>query len=396
MKDVSLVMSIVALVKCNSYDYPLVKQAVERGLNLLGGAEQFAKPGEKILLKPNFLISDNREHTTNTHFAVFKAVAEAFKKTGARISYGDSPAFGSAAAVAKRCGIYSVAEELGIELQEFNEGKDVFFKEGVQNRKFTIAKAVLEADGIISLPKIKTHQLTILTGCIKNQLGCVPGILKGELHVKLPDPLKFAQMLVDLNNIIKPRLYVMDGIVAMEGNGPSGGTSKPMKVLLFSTDPVALDATVCRMIKVEPENIPTIRFGREQGMGVSAEDQITIVGDNIADVIIDDFDININAQWGGTGFKKKLSDGLIKLLGGLLISKPYILADKCVKCGICVKQCPVLSKAVNWRNEDKTKPPVYNYKLCIKCYCCQEVCPEGAIKLKKPFLRWLFSRKRAK
>lgn len=115
-----------------------------------------------------------------------------------------------------------VADKLGIHLADFQNGKEIYFEEGKQNKKFIIAKGVLDADGIISLPKLKTHGYAKMTGCIKNQFGCIPGKLKGEFHVKLPDVNDFARMLVDLNKLVKPKLYIMDGIIAMDGNGPRG------------------------------------------------------------------------------------------------------------------------------------------------------------------------------
>jgi uncharacterized protein (DUF362 family) len=117
-------------------------------------------------------------------------------------------------------------------------------------------------------------------GAIKNQFGCVPGILKGEFHLKLPDADDFAKMLVDLNTLVNPRLYVMDGIYAMEGNGPRGGTSRKMNIILLSSDPVALDATVCRLIKVNPECVPTVKYGMQAGMGTFLKDEIELLGDD--------------------------------------------------------------------------------------------------------------------
>lgn len=176
-------MSKVALAKCDSYDYGAVLAAVKRGLDLIGGPELFAKPSERILLKPNLLSADPPEKASTTHHSVFKAVAEVFKSTNAEVSYGDSPAF-----------------------------------------HIIIAKGVLECDGMISLPKLKTHGLEKMTGCIKNQFGCVPGTLKGEFHVRIPDAIDFTKMLVDLNAFVKPRLYIMDGISLWKATGPGAIT----------------------------------------------------------------------------------------------------------------------------------------------------------------------------
>lgn len=227
-------MSEVAVVRCESYSQTEVNAAVNKGLELIGGLQNFVKPGEKILLKPNLLTAEYPEKCVTTHPAVFKAVAEALQNAGAQLRYGDSPGFGSPEGAARKSGIAAAATELGIPMADFHQGQEAVCADALQNKKFIIAKGVLESDGLISLPKLKTHGLTRMTGCIKNQFGCIPGWLKGEYHVKLPDVNSFAQMLVDLNILLKPRLYIMDGIIAMEGNGPrGGGTQKNERAAFF-------------------------------------------------------------------------------------------------------------------------------------------------------------------
>jgi len=233
---------------------------------------------------------------------------------------------------------------------------------------------------------MKTHGLERFTGSIKNQFGTVVGMRKGEFHVKLPDATDFARMLVDLNNYIKPRLYIMDGIVAMEGNGPRGGTPRAMNVLLFSTDPVALDATACRLINLNPLYVPTTVIGSETGAGNYLEEDIEIVGDDLKDFICSDFicsDFIVNR----TPVKSAKKSSIVRFLNNRLVPKPFIIVEKCTQCGTCVNSCPVEGKAVNWLNGDHTKPPVYDYQKCIRCYCCQEMCPESAIVLKTPIIR---------
>ncbi len=383
-------MAQVALVKCGSYEYKEVKDAVLKGINLLGGINRFAVKGEKILLKPNLLVGDLPEKCVNTHPSVFKAVAELFISTGAVVSYGDSPSFGSAYAAAKKAGLTAAADELNVKITEFDDGREVFFEEGIQNKKFVIAKAVLESDGIISLPKLKTHALEKFTGCVKNQFGCIPGLLKPEFHVKLPDAYAFARMLVDVDRCVKPRLYIMDGIMAMEGNGPRGGNPIKMNVLLFSKDPIALDATVCRLIQIDPEFVPTVKFGQEAGHGTYMEENIEILGDKLDDFRIKDFKID------RLKIEPYKPGGVRKFALNLLVSKPVIHNKKCIKCGMCVNICPARPKAVNWHKNNKAVPPVYHYSNCIRCYCCQEICPEKAISLHMPLLRRIFSNKKGR
>jgi uncharacterized protein (DUF362 family)/Pyruvate/2-oxoacid:ferredoxin oxidoreductase delta subunit len=380
-------MSTVALVRCESYEYGEVKTAVQKGYSLLGGAGRFARQGEKILLKVNLLAGEPPEKCVTTHPAVLVAAGEILKTTGARLYYGDSPSFGSTLAAARKSGMVGPAREAGIELREFESGEVVHFAEGIQNKKFIIAKPVLDSDGIISLPKLKTHAFEKFTGCIKNQFGCVPGILKAEFHVKLTDANDFAKMLVDLDRLVHPRLYIMDGIIAMEGNGPRGGTPKPMNVLLFSEDPVALDATVCRLINCDPALVPTIRFGQEYGRGTFEKEKIELLGDEFSSFKADDFVIDRST------IRPFRARGVLKFLNAVVLPKPVIDRKKCIHCGMCVKMCPVNPKAVNWKNGDTSRPPVHDYALCIRCYCCQEVCPEKAIEVRNPLLRKLLIRK---
>lgn len=373
-------MSKVAIVRCTSYEASEVKAAVQRGIELIGGAGNFFKAGEKILLKPNLLAGDPPEKCVTTHPAVFKAVAEVFKNAHAKLSYGDSPGFGSPEATARKAGIAAVAGELEIAMADFHQGQEVVFPDGVQNKKFVIARGVLDSDGIISLPKLKTHGLTRMTGCIKNQFGCIPGLLKGEYHVKLPDVQNFAQMLVDLNMLIKPRLFIMDGIMAMEGNGPRGGNPRQMNLLMFSSDPVAIDATICRLVGLKPEFVPTIELGFKSGLGSYAEQDIEMLGDDLSCFMAEDFKVERK-----TAAARHLP--LSGLLNNLIVAKPYIVEEGCVKCGVCINVCPVTPKVLDWPNGDKTRPPVYDYNRCIKCYCCQELCPESTIIVKAPALR---------
>lgn len=379
-------MSKVALIKCENYNYSDVSRAVAKGLDLIGGVASFIKPGEKILLKPNLLTGELPEKCVTTHPAVFKAAAEIFQSAGGILSYGDSPAFGNPEHAAKKAGIWQAAEELGIPLADFQNGLDVSFKEGIQNKKFFIANGVLDSDGLISLPKLKTHGFARMTGCIKNQFGCIPGLFKGEFHVKLPDINDFARMLVDINLLLKPRLYIMDGIMAMEGNGPRGGKPKKTDMLLFSADPVALDATVCRLIDLDPAFVPTILFGHEAGLGTYVEKDIEIVGDSIEDLRMQNFDVKREPL---RSFKR---NGLFNVMKNSLVPKPFIIENKCIKCGICTKMCPVKPKAVDWHSGDKKITPSFKYNRCIRCYCCQELCPESAIELRTPLARRILQR----
>lgn len=376
-------MAKVVLIRAESYDVDEVRKAVSRGIDLLGGTGRFAGPGQKVLLKPNLLVGEVPDKCVTTHPAVFRAVAELFIQSGASLSFGDSPAIGSLTGAAKKAGFLQIAEKLGISEADFSTPIDVFYEKGVQNRKFVIAKAVRDNDAIISLPKLKTHGFQKYTGCVKNQFGCIPGLRKAEYHVKLPNADDFAKMLVDLNELVKPVLYIIDGIMAMEGNGPRGGKPRKMGLLLFSEDPIALDATVCRLIDLDPELVPTIHHGYQAGAGSFRKDEIELAGDDFSEFCLPDFDI----------IRRPLDvyslRGIRRFLNNGLVPKPVIVKEKCLSCGECVALCPTKPKSVNWETGDRTVPPVHNYSTCIRCYCCQEICSEGAIILQTPLLRRL-------
>lgn len=377
--------SQVALVRCEGYDEDAVHEAVGRGLALLGGVERFVQSGEDILLKPNLLVGSAPENVVTTHPAVFKAVARHLRAAGVNLTYGDSHGFGSPAGAARKSGLVAVAEELDIPLADFTAGQQVSFHDGNLIKRFTIANGVLAADGIVSLPKLKSHGLVRVTGAVKNQFGCIPGMLKGEFHARMQDMHLFSQMLVDLSRYLRPRLFVMDGIVAMEGNGPRGGDPRPMSALLLSDDPVALDATVCRMVNLEPELVPTNVWGEKWGLGTARD--LELLGDPLESFVASDFAVN-RRPGSTTNWPGWLGD----LLTNLLVPRPVVIPENCTSCGTCVKVCPVDPKAIEF-HAGHEQPPRHDYSLCIRCYCCQEMCPEHAITVKTPLLGKLLVRR---
>ncbi len=357
---------------CEEYKPERLLAVLEEGLNLLGGRELF-HPGEKILLKPNLLAADPPERAVTTHPEVFRAAAQILQDYGVKLVFGDSPGIGSLPRVARKAGLLDPARELGLEMADFAQAQPLHSPEAAQNRTFMIAAGVLACDGLVSLPKLKTHGLMRMTGAVKNQFGCIPGLLKGEFHLKLPDPGDFARMLVDLNLALKPRLYILDGIVAMEGNGPRGGQPRHLGLVAISTDPVALDASVCRLLGLEPETIPTIVIGNEAGLGHSQPEDIEILGE-------------FRGPAEKLDFKTAHPSGSLTVQAGRfrqsLVPRPVIDKTRCRCCGICVSCCPVKPSALNWPGPASL--PAYDYQRCLRCYCCQEMCPEGAISLYVP------------
>jgi len=351
---------------------------LQQGLDFLGGVSRFVKKHEKLVLKPNVLLGANPDTCVTTHPAVFKAAGKLIQEAGAQVYYGDSSSIGKCEGNCRRAGLKQAGDELGFIIADFDSGRPVSHKDALLIKNFTIANAVLDTDGLVSLPKFKTHGLMRFTGAVKNQFGCIPGFIKSQYHVKLADPYDFAAMLVDINTFIRPRLYIMDGIWAMEGNGPRGGKVRKMNVLLLSTDPIALDATACRMINLDPEDVPTCLAGEQAGLGTYHIEQIEIEGESLKSFYTPAFQVVRAAP-------QRCSSGRLKsFIKNQVCERPVIDKARCTVCGTCIQMCPVEPKAVNWHTGDKSRPPTYKYDSCIRCYCCQEVCPEGAISIKNP------------
>ena len=378
--------SLVALVHCPSYEAVVVANAVRKGLGLIGGMTQFIQADERILIKPNVVAGEEPARAISPHPAVFRAVAEQALQLSQKVSFGDSPGVGRIGTAMKKCGLAGVAEDLGLPLADFEKGRKVVFHESPFTKKFTIANGVLQTDALISLSKLKAHKLTRLTGAVKNQFGCIPGLQKVEYHLKMPNSYDFGKMLVALNLLLKPRLYIMDAVMAMQGNGPRNGDAAPMNCLLFSGDPVALDAVAARLVDLKPEILPTSKPGKEWGLGVYEDSDIELVGDPIENFVNASFDVvrkPVPVVSGPRG---------VSMVKNWISPRPVIRAESCVACGICVKHCPVQPKALNWLNDSKKEPPAYTYSRCIRCFCCQELCPENAIYVETPWLGKLLGR----
>ena len=131
--------------------------------------------------------------------------------------------------------------------------------------------------------------------------------------------------------------------------------------------------------------MPTNRYGKLSGLGNYELQELDYKGDDLNTFINKKFKIDRGPI--GTSLFRSSS----KLLRNMFYAKPVIVSDKCTKCGICVDECPVKGKALQFKKlngkTSKKEPPVYDYNKCIRCYCCQEMCPYKAIYLKKPLLR---------
>ncbi len=383
----------VALIPLDTYDQSAADAAVRQGIELLGGIGRFVKPEEKVLLKPNLLARSLPQKAITTHPAIFSAVCKLLREEGyAHVKYGDSPGNPTTTPdkAADTAGITEAAERYGLEKADFASGSVVGFPEGRVAHSFYLCKGVQEADAMINICKMKTHALERITGAVKNLYGCITGVNKAAGHASFPNSDVFADMLCDLNRCVGPRLHIMDGVVAMEGNGPSSGTPVEMNVLLFSADPVALDAVFASLIHLDPAAVPTCVSGVKSGLGVMDEDSIEVLTPEGALTLS-----KAREKYGKADFdvfrgviKKGFLGNFMPLLP-FLQHRPKVDLDKCIACGVCEESCPVPEKAVR---SGKGKKAKYDYRKCIRCYCCQEMCPVKAIEVYRHPLGKLISR----
>jgi uncharacterized protein (DUF362 family)/Pyruvate/2-oxoacid:ferredoxin oxidoreductase delta subunit len=283
------------------------------------------------------------------------------KEAGGVPFLGDSPGGGNLRKVAEKTGIKEVAEEMGCPLVEFTEVCEIEGTEGRTFRKLQVAKAALDADVMISLPKVKTHGLTLLTLGIKNMFGCVPGMFrKTQWHLNAgANPKYFAEMLVDLYGTIRPELTIVDGIVAMEGNGPNMGNPRHLGLIFAGVDCVALDAVITDVLSLPTQDVVTTKIAMEKGLGIGDLKEIEFLVKKIEEVRIKGFKTP-------KGFSPDYL--FVNLLQGLLkqsmTPRPVWIQDKCKACGTCVDVCP--PKAIQLEKETVR----INYKSCIRCFCC--------------------------
>jgi uncharacterized protein (DUF362 family)/Pyruvate/2-oxoacid:ferredoxin oxidoreductase delta subunit len=371
--------SKVSIVKRQNYDEDKVLDGLRKAIGLLGGIEQFVQEGNRVLLKPNLLYGKTPEKAVTTHPSIVKGMIKIVREGGGIPFIGDSPSVGGLLRTAEKAGIKGVADEMNCPLVEFD--RPVNSAKGVERhfKRLEIDQAIFEVDVIINLPKWKTHGNTLLTLGVKNLFGCIPGPRKALWHLRAGEDRKlFAQVLVDVYQVVKPPLTVLDGIVGMEGNGPNSGRPIPLGLILASDDALSIDQVVCDLLGISRKALLTNRVALEQGIG---RDGIEVLGERVEDVRVPHFQFPplSGADWNLPGFIRRA-------LKNALSTKPVMEEGKCVLCNRCMEICP--PKALT----RKAKGFTFDYGKCIRCFCCQEVCSEGAIQIKPGWAMKLLNR----
>ncbi len=362
----------VAAVGVKSYRQEEVQTGLAEALALIGGVAAFIELGDRVLIKPNMLEALSPDKAVTTHPEVVRAVIREVKKAGGLPLVGDSPAMGNTVKTAQQTGILQVCRDEGVPLAPFQEAVEFPLETGRTVKKFTLAKELADADKVISLAKMKTHSFTGVTGGIKNLFGFVVGTQKAQFHLRMQRRSDFAAMLLDLAAVVKPVLYIVDGITAMEGAGPRNGTPIHAGVIIVGENGFAVDMVMTDMMGFDPESLPVAVKALKAGL-VPPFSSIEVCG---------------SAQSLKMRFKaprnlEALEDRIPKWAADFgqrqLTAKP-VIQDRCTGCGRCADHCPPKAMTMGERKM------AIDDAACIRCYCCQEVCPHDAVSLEEGLL----------
>jgi uncharacterized protein (DUF362 family)/NAD-dependent dihydropyrimidine dehydrogenase PreA subunit len=373
-------MSKVVIKECTSYDVQVVMDKLNQGMEQLGGWDRFVKPNMKVLLKVNLIGPKSSESAAITHSEFVRALTKILKGKDCEVWIGDSSG-GAIAGIAptgksmKISGLEAVAAEEGAVIKNFDmEGVRALKPESGIVETIYLAKPMFDADLVINLPKLKTHSAAIYTGAVKNVFGCIPGLKKAEFHKLAPDPKYFGEITADIHKLCKIDLHIMDGITAMQGEGPTAGEVYKAGKILISQDPLALDVVAAKMLKLRLEDVPILMTAKDRKLGESRLEAIELMGDYKAVPTLEGY--TLPKRFGSR--KKQNYTAVIKVID-FLKARPMVDKKLCKNCYICVESCPVNAISKETKEVD--------YKACIECMCCHELCMYNAVKLKKD--NWL-------
>ncbi len=345
--------------------YEDLRLAVDRTFELF----PFSIKGKKVLIKPNVLRASTAQESIVTNPAVLRAVVEKVEAMDPdSIVVGDNPglfSYGANEESFTKTGLMEAAK--GHYQNIGNDSKKIDFNARYMP-SVSVSSAVLDADILISLPKFKTHGLTVLTGAIKNSYGILPGAQKAMLHKAAGSPERFHEMIVDVFRLRVPDLFIVDAVIGMEGNGPASLDLRNIGLLLASDNAVALDAVIAAMMGVEPGRLRFLQKAKELGLGNYELDTIEIIGKLKR---LSDFKL---PPLGGEAILR--NEAMQSMIHNRTLLRPQADAEKCVGCGICIDHCPVSALTVI------DNIPQAEAARCIVCFCCQEMCPEKAIALR--------------
>jgi uncharacterized protein (DUF362 family)/ferredoxin len=368
-------MEKVVLTAAADYRRATVEAALQKVLEPLGGMAAFVRPGQRVLLKPNMLAGRAPERAVTTHPEVVRGVIRLAQQAGGIVSVGDSPGVGTPRQVAERCGIMAVIEETGAIFAPFTETVRVR-PPGQTFRELEIARDLLDAEVVINLPKLKTHQMMGLTCAVKNLFGAVIGLRKPHLHLQAgADKALFALMLLELAEHLAPALSIVDAVVGMEGDGPGSGDPVQIGALLAGANPLAIDTVATELVGLTSDAVWTQKVARASGRAGSRLEEVQLLGEPLQSLRPKRF-----RPAKSTDIHFGIPAPLRPFLDRSLSARPEVDAQRCVQCGLCVEHCPPRIMHIA---EGRLQ---IDHKACIRCFCCQELCPHNALQTRQGLL----------
>lgn len=368
-------MAKVIIQECKGYDLTQLTSKINSGMERIGGWDRFVTPGDRVLLKVNLIGAKPSDSGAITHCEFTRAIVRILKGKGCTVWIGDSSG-GAIAGIAptaqslKISGYERMAEEEGAEIKNFDrEGVVEVASESRPDEKMFIAKPIFDADVVINLPKLKTHSAAIYTGAVKNVFGCIPGLRKAYYHRTAPDQADFGEIISDIHRAGRFHIHIMDGIMAMQGEGPTAGETYSANKILISNDPLALDAIAAKMIGLDVDRVPILLTAKKRGIGEADIDKIKLDGDYTKIPKLEGFKLPKRIRSNAA----RNSRAVVKVVD-FFKARPVVNISKCKKCNMCVESCPV--QAI----DRQTKK--INYERCIECMCCHELCLHKAVELK--------------
>lgn len=362
----------VAVRICSEYDKQVVFNHISDIYEYCEGPDV---EGRKVLVKPNILTDSDPSKCVTTHPVVTEAVIRFLQSKGADVYAGDSPSIHLRGFKPVKSGLLEVCEKTGVPWIDFT--KNPSEKRMPQGGKIKIASIVDKVDLIVSLPKLKNHELVYFTGAVKNTMGLIPAFTKAKQHALHQNRVSFSRFLIDLNEAVMPHFFIMDGIMGMEGAGPGQGTPVKTGVILGSSNPVAMDVIATSIAGYNPMDIPTTAIAIARRFCLNSIDGIDYDGPVLSTIIKKDFrripvtrDRNISF---------KFVSNRVKFLRKFE-RRPVFNHKNCTGCQECIRICPV--NAITMHRVKKNHVVLTDSK-CIRCYCCSEVCQYNAVKIRR-------------
>ncbi len=368
---------LVSIVRIDSYEPDKVSMAIKKVLGPLGGIEKFVPDKEEVILKPNFLKASKPEEAVSPHPEIMRAVARSVLSAGAQnVVVVDSPAVSTASRCAKKLGLNDDI----FKIEDLVDAVEMTTPNGMF-KKIKLSKRLLDAKSIINIAKAKTHGQMVLTLAVKNLFGSVVGLEKAQWHLRAGvDETEFARLIIEIFEMIKPGLSILDAVYGMEGNGPGSGDARKLGFIMASESAHALDAIFCQALGINPRAVFTVDLALKMGL-IPPLKEIEIVGP-------DPESLKPSPPWKmsrplSLQYFGPVPRAFVKMFDRFLEVRPAIDPKKCTMCGECVKVCAAKAMKLD---KKKKKRAILDKDKCISCFCCQEVCPEGAITVSAGWL----------